>query len=162
MAREQGRTAQGTVGQRGFTLVELLIVIVVLAILVGIAYPSYQNYVTKSRRADAKSMLSQVASRQEQYFLNNKSYTSGLAAVWSPDTSDADGDGVTNEFVSEAGYYALGVAAGPTADIATSYALTATPQLAQARDTQCQSFTLDSRGERGLAGSPTGTAADCW
>ena len=153
MAREEGRTAQGTVGQRGFTLVELLIVIVVLAILVGIAYPSYQNYVTKSRRADAKSMLSQVASRQEQFFLNNKTYSSSVTVVWA-----AGG-------VSEAGYYTLGITdqdGSGVGEIATGYRLSATPVVGgpQAADSDCLAFRLDSRGNRDVTGSAP--PEDCW
>jgi len=155
MAGLTGSMAARPSMNRGFTLIELMIVVVILSVLVGIAYPSYTQYVIKSKRADAKSMLSQVASRQEQFFLNNKSYTTGLAAVW-----DAGG-------ISEEGFYALTVASGTTGSVATSYALTAVPRLDQLRDVECQSFTLNSRGERGIVdgpptGSPTGTAAGCW
>ena len=160
MAKHYDTTGKAGVVQHGFTLIELMIVITVLSILAAIAYPNYQDYVTRSNRSDAKAMLSQVASRQEQFFLNNKSYTTGQAAVWTADTGDVDEDGSTADFVSEAGYYELGIAAGPTGSIATSYALTATAQGRQAGDTECDDFTLNSRGDRGVTG--TGTVGDCW
>lgn len=155
MAGQTGSMAARPSMNRGFTLIELMVVVVILAVLVGIAYPSYTQYVIKSKRADAKSMLSQVASRQEQFFLNNKSYTTGLSAVW-----NAGG-------ISEDGFYALDVDPGPTGSVATSYALTAIPRLDQIRDVECQSFTLDSRGDRDIidgppTGPPTGTATGCW
>lgn len=161
MAVHVGRRAGTRRPQAGFTLIELMIVIAVLAILAAIAYPNYQDHVRKANRADAKSMLSQVASRQEQFFLNNKSYTTGRAAIWAADAGDADDDGNTTEFISEAGYYTLGVTSGPTGSIATSYALTAgTNGAPQSADSQCLNFTLDSRGTRGVSGS--GTASECW
>ena len=161
MAKQEDLMQRDRGCERGFTLVELMIVITVLAVLAGIAWPNYQDYVRKSNRADAKSMLSQVASRQEQFYLNNKSYTTNRDAVWSADVNDADDDGSTTDYVSEAGYYNLAISAGPSGSIATSYALTAATNGApQSADAECLNFTLNSRGDRGVSGS--GSANDCW
>lgn len=60
--------------QNGFTLIELLIVVAVIGILAGIAYPSYTQYVVKSNRATAQAFMISVANRQEQYLLDARAY----------------------------------------------------------------------------------------
>ena len=60
--------------QGGFTLVELMVVIVIVGILASIAVPAYNDSVRKGRRADAKSTLTTVAARMEQYFMDNKTF----------------------------------------------------------------------------------------
>lgn len=66
---------------QGFTLIELMIAVAVVAILAGIAYPSYQEHVRKSRRAAAQAALLDVAARQQQYLLDRRSYAGTLAAL---------------------------------------------------------------------------------
>src|SRR5574339_351791 len=66
---------------RGFSLVELLIIVAIISILAGMAYPSYTDYMRKSRRSDGKTLLTGIAARQEQYYLDNKSYTSNLSLL---------------------------------------------------------------------------------
>ena len=64
----------------GFTLIELMITVAVVGILAAIAYPSYQDSIRKSRRADAKSALLDAAHRQERFFTENNQYTNVLVA----------------------------------------------------------------------------------
>ncbi len=64
--------------QRGLTLIELLIVMVIVAIIGAVAYPSYIEHVVKTKRTAATSMLLQVADRQQQFFMDNKAYTANL------------------------------------------------------------------------------------
>ena len=113
---------------RGFTLIELMIVVAVVAILAAVAIPAYNQYVEQTRRADAHSTLLNAAQNLERCFTRNNSYI-GCSV---PETS-ADG------------FYAIGV----TRD-ATTFTLTAT----RAGDA-CSPFTLDERGNRGS--NPTGT-----
>ena len=130
--------------QQGFTLVELLVVVVLVAIMAAIAVPSYQNSVLKSKRTDGKLALSQAASLMEQYYLDNKTYTTDLTLLGyssSPANSDE-------------GHYQIKVeAATASCPIATCFLLSAAPQGKQTDDT-CATLTLNSLG--------TQAPADCW
>jgi len=66
---------------KGFTLVEMMIAIGIIAVLASIAYPSYVGNVKKSRRVEAQTALQQVATLQEQYFSETGSYTSDLTEL---------------------------------------------------------------------------------
>ncbi|WP_279461036.1 type IV pilin protein [Aeromonas veronii] len=66
---------------RGFSLIELMIVIAIVAILGTIAYPAYQQYVLTSHRVEAKAMLLNAANRQETYFMDFNQYASSAAAL---------------------------------------------------------------------------------
>lgn len=68
---------------RGFTLIELMIAVVIIGILSAIAYPSYTDYVRKSRRAEAKSMLQEIQLVQERYRANNSTYGTLTNLGWS-------------------------------------------------------------------------------
>lgn len=67
--------------QRGFTLMELMIVVAVIAILSAIAYPNYQEFLKKGRRAAAQSHLMEIALQQQQYLLDARTYASDLATL---------------------------------------------------------------------------------
>jgi type IV pilus assembly protein PilE len=72
----------------GFTLIELMIVVAVVAILASVAYPSYAAYLLRSNRAAAQSVLSDLAIRQQQLFLDTRSYGASIAALRSSVHSD--------------------------------------------------------------------------
>jgi type IV pilus assembly protein PilE len=66
---------------QGFSLIELMIVVTIIAILAGIAYPSYSSYVIRANRAVAEQFMLNVAQRQEQYFLDARGYATSLAQL---------------------------------------------------------------------------------
>lgn len=145
--RGAGRPGRG----RGFTLTELMIVIVVIAVLASIAYPSYRDSVRKSRRADAKNALMDAVTRQEQFILDRATYTLNMT----------DLGYASDPAISEEGWYSFDAAAGACGTIARCFTLTATPRAGQpqASDTQCTSFLVASTGAR----TATGTlGAECW
>lgn len=131
----------------GFTLIELLIAIAILAIVMGVAIPSYNQYVLESGRADAKAILAQASQTMERCFTRYSAYDDGNCPLQ---------DGGT--LMSENDKYQLTVSAGTT-----TYDLTAAPQGAQTKDTDCGSFTLDETGRRGAKGGFDPDIVDeCW
>lgn len=69
------------VRQSGFTLIELMITVAIVAILASIALPSYQEHVRRGHRAAAQSEMMDIANRQQQFFLANRAYATSLAAL---------------------------------------------------------------------------------
>lgn len=131
--------------QGGFTLIELMIAVVVVSILAMIAIPAYNDSVNKGRRSDAKSTLTAIAAKQEQFFMDNKRYTADLKELGYTASSSVD---------SIDGYYKItsAIVASPPA-----FTLTAVPDNS---DSDCGNFTLDEKGSQGVSGSKG--AALCW
>lgn len=136
---------------KGFTLIELMVVVAIIAILASLAYYNYSKYAFRTRRADGREMLMRVAAAQERYFTNFNRYAASLT-----DPPPA-GLGMTN-VDSEKGYYTIATANGPTGDTG-SYLLTASPQDAQTDD-KCIDLTLNSLGQKDRSGNDDNGA--CW
>jgi len=139
-------------GRRGFSLVELLTVVAVVAILSSIAVASYRRYAIRANRTDGTMVLLRIQAAEEKYFLQNNTYTTDL--------SDAPPAGLGISTTTPNGYYSLAVTADPgsTNNIATSYLATATATGTQATDTSCPTFTINDGGTHG----PAATASTCW
>jgi type IV pilus assembly protein PilE len=122
--------------QTGFTLIELMIVVVVIGILAMIAYPSYQESIRETRRADGQALLMSIVNAEERYFTQNNSYTSDLTDLGYTAATNVD---------SEEGFYKASAAACTGATIATCVDVTGTAQGTQAAD---GNLTLNSRGQK--------------
>lgn len=125
-------------GIRGFTLVELMIVVAIIAILAAVAYPSYRGFVMRSNRSDGKTVLMRMAQNMERYFTVNNTYVGATLASSPPAATD-----VWGSTVSPDGFYTLSFAAAPTA---TQYTVRAVARGTQVQDTQCATLTLDQAG----------------
>jgi type IV pilus assembly protein PilE len=141
---------------QGFTLVELLIVIVVIALLASIGYPSYTQFITRSNRQAAKNLIYQVADRQEQFFLDNRAYAVNLTALGLlANTMGVDRDGQITDAADAERTYTFSL----TNATATTYTIRMVPQLAQAsHDSACGTLSLTHTSDR----DASGTATNCW
>ena len=128
---------------RGFTLIELMVVVAILAIVIAIGYPSYRNQVMKARRADGKSFLLEIADRQERYYADQSTYTTTITDLGFDDAIATDG------------YYQATITDDPTGDLTLSYTIKVTPLGTQQND-RCAWFQVDSQGGK------TASPADCW
>lgn len=132
---------------RGFTLVELVIAVAVVAILASVAVPSYREHVAASRRSDGKAALLAVAQLMERAYTERGTYagvTLGTTGVY-PSTSPQ-------------GYYTLSI----VSQDADGFSLRATRAGAQIGD-KCGNYTYNQAGAKGVASASTGyTAAKCW
>ena len=141
----------------GFTLIELMVALVVVAILAAIAYPSYNEFTARAKRAEGKAALLKAAQLQERWYTINNQYSTtigplfglGAGAVYS-----GENPALTS------GWYVLSVVV-PAGN--QTYTLTATPNnlTSFSTDAKCGNLTLDSTGTRNKVGGSE-TLAYCW
>lgn len=138
-------------GQKGVTMIELLVVMVIVGILAAIAIPTYRAYVIRSNRSEAKTALLATAQNLERCYTNSTPYAYNSATCTAA---------VTLPLTIAGGNYVI--SAGAVADAATMYTLVATPQGAQTADTQCASFSLTQAGIQTVTGTLSATPLECW
>lgn len=135
--------------QSGFTLIELMITVAIIGILLGVALPSYQSHVMKTRRAVAASCLVEHAQFMERFRTTNLTFSgANLASFSSPCLTD-----------SQASYtYAFAIGEPTT----TTFAIEATPVATgpQNSDTACATLRIRQTGAKEITG--TGSATSCW
>ena len=138
----------------GFTLIELMIVVAIIAILLAVAIPSYQNFIIRANRAEAQSGLLQAAALQEQFFLNNKAYAATAAAL-GLGNGNIDREGKWNVAVANAIY-----TISPSSSTNIAFVMQALPQGLQLKDVDCGTLTLSNTGVKTESG---GLNVDrCW
>ncbi|MCO4812532.1 MAG: prepilin-type N-terminal cleavage/methylation domain-containing protein [Gammaproteobacteria bacterium] len=142
--------------QSGVTLIELMIVVAIIAIISAFAYPSYQRYVIKAKRTVAQNNLLQIADRQQQFFMDNKRYTTDLTDLGFPaDPHVVDDDGNPTVAGDSRAIYSLSL----SNVTATTWTITAAPLNGQlTRDTYCGSLSFTHAGTKGK----TGASDNCW
>jgi type IV pilus assembly protein PilE len=151
------RCKRPPVGVRGFTLIELIIAMVVIAILAAIAIPNYQDYILRSRRADAQAFLLEVAARQQHFLVDRRAYSTSITAA-------ANAGGLAMTVPARVGdYYTIdfndGVNPSTVNNAATppTFTVFAVPRGPQTGD-RCGTLGLTQAGVR----SATGAATGCW
>ena len=133
------KTQKATRQHLGFSLIDVLITVAIVGILAAIAYPSYQSVMRKNNRAAAESYLADVAQRQQQYLLDQRSYASDASTLGVP----------TPATVTPYYTIAIAVAAGPP----PSFSASAAPIGSQASDLSGQSLTITNTGAKGPSGA---------
>ena len=135
---------------RGFTLIELMIVVAVVAIISAIALPSYRSQILKAKRTDAKTALLDLATREERYFSTRNTYTSVPA--------DLGYSGPFSVPVPSANEFNYGISV--TASTTSSFTATAVPNGNQVNDT-CGTYSINDQGVQANTNGTT-ASAQCW
>lgn len=132
---------------RGFTLIELMITVAVIAILAAIAVPSYYQYILRSNRSAAESVMQEIASAQERYMVDSRQFAGALTTL---------GYSVPNTVSPSYSVGLVATAASVSGGTGPSYTITATPINGQTRDTTCGTLTLNGDGTK------LPTTPNCW
>lgn len=150
--------------QLGFTLLELMVVVAIIAILAALALNSYRNQIRKSKRAEAKQVITDLALREEKWRLNNATYTTTLG------TGGLLYSGGAGALLTKTptGYYNLALSTpsgtctttGVAASSANSFRITATATGEQATDTDCATIVLTSMC--GMVSKTSTGGGTCW
>ena len=150
----------------GFTLIELMIVVVIISILASIAIPAYTQYVQRGIRAEARALLMDASSKMEKHYSDCNAFGTAIAAARDCNAGNVNICGAA-PCISETNRYTLGFqAATPTA-----YTLRATE--ITPRDADCGDFLLTSTGIKGVSPGGANTFStdraaaatlimDCW
>jgi type IV pilus assembly protein PilE len=141
---------------RGYSLIEILVVVAIVGILAAIALPSYSAYIIRGKRAEGRAALHDLAAREERFYSDNNSQYTG--------TIGAGGINLSAQEQQSTDYTFSALVPVPPDISNQTYLLTATPAFT---DTKCGSFTLDQTGTRGItiAGVPDLVQSDindCW
>ena len=133
--------------QQGFTLIELMITVAIVGIIAAIAVPNYSEYIKRASRAEAAAALLDAANKQEQYFVDNRAYSTSFSDL-----------GIQSK--TENGHFEL------TINVVNSneFTITAKPIAGAVKgDADCTSLTINDVGLKGATGSKGNTDINyCW
>lgn len=147
--------------QKGFSLIELMLAVAIVGILAAIAIPNYQDYITRSKRAEGMALLQEMAARQERFYAQNNRYVTtpqDLELLVSEQTNVTNINTANAKIRSENGYYLVSVS---RSNGDGGYTLTAEQQIG---DGLCGNLTLTAVGikNRIANGSNIKTVEQCW
>src|SRR5690554_1049394 len=125
---------------KGFTLIEVMIVVVIVGILASLAFPSYQEHVRRGYRAAGQALLSDAAARQEKFFTQGSAYATSKTQLYGNAALSTDKYTLTISNTADGGY-----------------TLTATPTFT---DVRCGALSLNAKGDRAKTG--TDDRSYCW
>ena len=137
--------------QRGFTLFEVLVVLVIVGVIAAIALPSFRRHTLRVNRAEAMTALAQLQSAEESYYLRHDTYTVSV------ESAPPAGLGLYATTTSNKYALSVALAADGQSYIATA---TPTPDGGQGADRECLAFSVDARGRRAVRG--TAGIQRCW
>lgn len=143
---------------KGFTLIELMIVVAIITIVAAIALPAYSDYVTRAKRADGKTALATLQLAQEKVRANCPFYAQGISTVTSCGAT-ASATTMAGDTTSPDGYYTLSVSSATAT--ASTYVLVATPTATQL-DPECGNLVINESGEKAVTGTASATPDRCW
>ena len=129
--------------QRGFTLIEVMITVAIVAILASVALPSYRSYVLRSHRAEAMQVLAEGQAVLERCYAQSFAYNAPCSSAPTSPTPQ--------------GFYTIVLT-----NTATTYTLTATANGMQAKDTQCATMSIDQANQKIGKDSSSNTQSACW
>lgn len=158
------KRCQTEVTSKGFTLIEVMVVCVIVAILASIAYPSYQNAVRRAKRTEAQSMLMQLMQQQERYYSKNNSYIAFSSN--STDENEKKFPWFSGTTAEKSAYEFSGAVGGKETEcsegIESCIVLTAKPGTSKVdenfKDPACGDISLTSKGKK----MASENATDCW
>jgi type IV pilus assembly protein PilE len=142
--------------QAGVTLIELMVVVAIVAAIFAFAFPSYERYIVRAKRAVGQNVLMQVADRQQQFFMDNKRFAADLTDLgFTANPFIIDDDGASTVAGDVDAVYSVALANVT----ATTWTATATPLNGQlSRDTFCGNLTINQAGAKGKSGA----GDNCW